>query len=109
MSSSRGDPFRHPIHPAASDSVSDQRLRLRQITDEVMFEIRALTGQDYVNEYWQDAAARCAGSPHNSLARDARAAFLCGCPEARSGVALPDFPQQRHPSGAGCAGSLIVL
>lgn len=43
--------FGRPILPAMSDSVSDQRLRLRQITDEVMFEIRSLTGQDYVNEY----------------------------------------------------------
>ncbi len=43
--------FGRPIHPADSDSVTDTRLRFRQITDEVMFEIRALTGQDYVNEY----------------------------------------------------------
>ena len=43
--------FGRPILPAMSDSVSDQRLRLRQITDEVMFEIRELTGQDYVNTY----------------------------------------------------------
>ncbi len=43
--------FGRPIFPAASDSVSDARLRLRQITDEVMFEIRELSGQDYVNEY----------------------------------------------------------
>ena len=92
--------FGTPIHPAASDSVSDQRLRLRQITDEVMFEIRALTGQDYVNEYAGKTPPPAAQAPHNSLARDARAAFLCGCPEARSGVAPPDFPQQRHPSGA---------
>lgn len=43
--------FGRPIQPAASDSVSDTRMRLRQITDELMFEIRALTGQDYVHEY----------------------------------------------------------
>lgn len=43
--------FGRPIYPAASETVSDTRMRLRQITDEVMFEIRALTGQDYVNEY----------------------------------------------------------
>ena len=29
----------------------DHRLRLRQITDELMYEIRALSGQDYVDEY----------------------------------------------------------
>ena len=43
--------FGRPIRPAASESVSDPRMRLRQITDELMFEIRALTGQSYVNHY----------------------------------------------------------
>ncbi len=43
--------FGRPIHPAESGSITDDRLRFRQITDEVMFEIRALTGQDYVNDY----------------------------------------------------------
>ena len=43
--------FGKPIHPAATDAISDQRLRLRQMIDEVMFEIRELSGQDYVNEY----------------------------------------------------------
>ena len=43
--------FGRPIRPAASSDVADTRLRLRQITDELMFEIRALTGQDYVNTY----------------------------------------------------------
>ncbi|MFT5204265.1 MAG: 1-acyl-sn-glycerol-3-phosphate acyltransferase [Candidatus Aldehydirespiratoraceae bacterium] len=43
--------FGRPIRPAASEDVADTRMRLRQITDELMFEIRALTGQDYVNDY----------------------------------------------------------
>ncbi len=43
--------FGRPIRPAASSDVADTRMRLRQITDELMFEIRALTGQDYVNTY----------------------------------------------------------
>jgi 1-acyl-sn-glycerol-3-phosphate acyltransferase len=43
--------FGPPIRPAASSDVADTRMRLRQITDELMFEIRALTGQDYVNTY----------------------------------------------------------
>jgi 1-acyl-sn-glycerol-3-phosphate acyltransferase len=30
---------------------SDDRLVLRQITDELMYEVRALSGQDYVDEY----------------------------------------------------------
>ena len=59
--------FGTPIHPAASDSVSDQRLRLRQITDEVMFEIRALTGQDYVNEYAGKTPLPAAQAPHTTV------------------------------------------
>jgi 1-acyl-sn-glycerol-3-phosphate acyltransferase len=43
--------FGRPISPAASETVADTRMRLRQITDELMFEIRALTGQSYVNDY----------------------------------------------------------
>ncbi|NDH76317.1 MAG: hypothetical protein EBY52_06210, partial [Actinobacteria bacterium] len=62
----RGAVFGTSIHPAASDSVSDQRLRLRQITDEVMFEIRALTGQDYVNEYAGKTPLAAAQAPHTT-------------------------------------------
>jgi len=43
--------FGRPIRPATASDVADTRMRLRQITDELMFEIRALTGQDYVNTY----------------------------------------------------------
>jgi len=43
--------FGKPIRPINSERISDSRLRLRQMTDELMFEIRALTGQDYVNAY----------------------------------------------------------
>jgi len=43
--------FGRPIHPASSERISDSRLRFRQMTDELMFEIRALTGQDYVDAY----------------------------------------------------------
>ncbi|MEM9519434.1 MAG: lysophospholipid acyltransferase family protein [Actinomycetota bacterium] len=55
--------FGKPIYPAASDAISDQRLRLRQMTDEVMFEIRELSGQDYVNEYANKPAAAVASAP----------------------------------------------
>ncbi|MEQ8839636.1 MAG: lysophospholipid acyltransferase family protein [Acidimicrobiales bacterium] len=43
--------FGKPIRPASAPDVGDTRMQLRQITDELMFEIRALTGQDYVNTY----------------------------------------------------------
>ncbi|MEO0495628.1 MAG: lysophospholipid acyltransferase family protein [Actinomycetota bacterium] len=59
--------FGKPIHPATSDSVSDQRLRLRQITDEVMFEIRDLTGQDYVNEYAGKALPAATQTLHETV------------------------------------------
>jgi 1-acyl-sn-glycerol-3-phosphate acyltransferase len=68
--------FGRPILPATSDGVSDQRLRLRQITDEVMFEIRELTGQDYVNEY--------AGKPLPSLTPTIAEAADPEMPERRS-------------------------
>ncbi len=43
--------FGRPINVARYAQRTDDRLVLRQIIDEVMFEIRALTGQDYVDEY----------------------------------------------------------
>ncbi|MET0148427.1 MAG: lysophospholipid acyltransferase family protein [Acidimicrobiales bacterium] len=52
------DPFRpvwvrigRPVHPGLDpDRMGDHRL-LRQVTDEVMFEIGALSGQTYIDEY----------------------------------------------------------
>ncbi|MCB1014381.1 MAG: 1-acyl-sn-glycerol-3-phosphate acyltransferase [Acidimicrobiales bacterium] len=40
-----------PIDPARYRDRDGERLALRQMIDEVMFEIRALSGQDYVDEY----------------------------------------------------------
>lgn len=40
-----------PIDVTRYQDRADDRLVLRQIIDEVMFEIRALSGQDYVDEY----------------------------------------------------------
>ncbi|HEY2999762.1 MAG TPA: lysophospholipid acyltransferase family protein [Acidimicrobiales bacterium] len=40
-----------PIDPARRGMPGDDRLLLRELTDELMFEIRALTGQEYVDEY----------------------------------------------------------
>ncbi|HEY8546107.1 MAG TPA: lysophospholipid acyltransferase family protein, partial [Acidimicrobiales bacterium] len=37
--------------PGGNGGHGDQRLLLRQITDELMYEIRALSGQEYVDEY----------------------------------------------------------
>jgi 1-acyl-sn-glycerol-3-phosphate acyltransferase len=43
--------FGRPIHVDRYQDRADDRLVLRQIIDEVMYEIRSLTGQDYVDEY----------------------------------------------------------
>jgi 1-acyl-sn-glycerol-3-phosphate acyltransferase len=43
--------FGRPIDPARYADRADDHLVLRQIIDEVMFEIRELTGQEYVDEY----------------------------------------------------------
>ncbi len=43
--------FGRPIDVSRYADRVDDRLVLRQIIDEVMFEIRALSGQDYVDEY----------------------------------------------------------
>ena len=43
--------FGEPIFPSETGSATNQRLQLRHMTDELMFEIKNLTGQEYVNEY----------------------------------------------------------
>lgn len=43
--------FGRPVDPNRYRDRSDERLVLRQIIDEVMFEIRNLSGQDYVDTY----------------------------------------------------------
>jgi 1-acyl-sn-glycerol-3-phosphate acyltransferase len=43
--------FGRPIHASRYAGRTDDRLVLRQIIDEVMYEIRELTGQEYVDEY----------------------------------------------------------
>jgi 1-acyl-sn-glycerol-3-phosphate acyltransferase len=54
--------FGRPIRPASSESISDARMRLRQITDQLMFEIRSLTGQSYVNDYATKATEALGGT-----------------------------------------------
>jgi 1-acyl-sn-glycerol-3-phosphate acyltransferase len=43
--------FGKPIDPSRYADRGDDRMVLRQIIDEVMYEIRELTGQEYVDEY----------------------------------------------------------
>ena len=48
------------MHGEPGGAAADQRLRLRQFTDELMFEIGNLTGQDYVDEYATKGPAKSA-------------------------------------------------
>ena len=48
--------FGEPISPERYLDRLDDRMALRQLTDEVMFEIRRLTGQDYNDSYATSAA-----------------------------------------------------
>ncbi|RMH71551.1 MAG: hypothetical protein D6683_14470, partial [Actinomyces sp.] len=43
--------FGAPLYPSRWSGDADDRLLWRRIIDEVMYEIRALTGQDYVDTY----------------------------------------------------------
>ena len=43
--------FGRPVDPGHYQHVPDDRMLLRQITDEVVYEIRSLTGQEYVDSY----------------------------------------------------------
>jgi 1-acyl-sn-glycerol-3-phosphate acyltransferase len=53
-----------PVRPDRYTSRTGDRLMYRQMIDEVMFEIRALTGQQYVNTYaGKPAEAELAASP----------------------------------------------
>ena len=60
--------FGAPLFGAPSGSATNQRLRLRQLTDELMFEIGNLTGQDYVDEYATKSPAQSA--EHSQTATD---------------------------------------
>lgn len=55
--------FGPPINVARYAHRADDHLVLRQIIDEVMFEIRALTGQEYVDEYATKQAERFPSAP----------------------------------------------
>ena len=50
-----------PIDPAHHSDRADERMVLRQLTDELMYEIRTLSRQEYVDEYAGSGRARDAG------------------------------------------------
>lgn len=53
--------FGRPMHGAPGGPAANQQFRLRQLTDELMFEIGDLTGQDYVDEYATKGSKESAG------------------------------------------------
>jgi 1-acyl-sn-glycerol-3-phosphate acyltransferase len=68
----------------------DNRLLLRQITDEVMYEIRALSGQEYVNEYATRRSDRLPAATAR-IATDGQTRPGGG---SGNGGAAPDRPQR---------------
>ena len=56
--------FGKPIVGEPSGTATNKRLRLRQLTDELMFEIGNLTGQDYVDEYATKRPSQSAEQTH---------------------------------------------
>ena len=62
--------FGRPVDPARFRGRDSERMVLRQMIDEVMFEIRELSGQEYVNEYaTKKAEAIPADTAHVAQAR----------------------------------------
>jgi 1-acyl-sn-glycerol-3-phosphate acyltransferase len=60
--------FGRPIDTTRYGDRQDDRLLLRQITDEVMYEIREMTGQHYVDEYATKKADNYASAPEAKVA-----------------------------------------
>ena len=57
--------FGHPIDPARYTNRGDERSVLRSMIDEVMFEIRELSGQEYLHTYAAKGAAAEAEVPES--------------------------------------------
>ena len=85
---------------------ADDRMVLRQITDEVMFEIRALSGQEYVDSYAtkrsEDLPTETAviGSRHDGDGHDGDGRGPDGADRSAAGGTGPGAPV---PAGAGAA------
>jgi 1-acyl-sn-glycerol-3-phosphate acyltransferase len=87
--------FGRPVDPARYGDRTDDRLVLRQMTDEVMFEIRSLTGQEYVDEY-ASSGRKPAAAPVEGLAP---AEAPAGPAAAGNGAAVPaqvDEPSEQR-------------
>jgi 1-acyl-sn-glycerol-3-phosphate acyltransferase len=75
--------FSKPMRFDRYDSRADDPMVLRQITDEIMFELRELSGQEYVNRYAKRGEAPEEAEPTKVIAVDltgAEAGELVGAP-----------------------------
>lgn len=68
--------FSRPLDFSRFETRRDDPLALRQITDEIMFELRELSGQDYVNSYApKKGADHVVGDPAPAIVRSAPASL----------------------------------
>lgn len=108
--------FGRPINVARYADRADDRLVLRQITDEVMFEISNLSCQEYVDTYATKGAAlkvapeEAEGAEPERIEPPATVAALDGLPHEADVLQFPDrrpaVSDRRHPAtmGAPAAG-----
>lgn len=96
--------FGRPIDVRRYADRVDDRLVLRQIIDEVMYEIRELTGQEYVDEYaTKQAETFPSAAPTNVVSLGGEAAARNGKTSRSSGTLDLDAPGSGSGSGAGGA------
>lgn len=94
--------FGRPIDVSRYADRADDRIVLRQITDEVMFEIRNLSGQEYVDTYATKGAAAQAVPALDGVQRDAE---VIQFPDRRSRRSDPRHPATLDAPAAGFAPS----
>ena len=88
--------FGRPIDPTRYTERSEDRLVLRQIIDEVMYEIRELSGQEYVDEYaTKSKAAAPAPQPEATDVVDLEA----GAPVSTNGHTEPEDQPEHYGEG----------
>lgn len=113
--------FGEPLDFSSYHDQAENRLVQRQVTDEIMFELMRLSGQEYVDEYAAVVKLRLAGKPGNlAAAAEALAAPVpldgtnagsdldaplagpprAGLPHAGAGHLAPDSGKQQDDGGA---------
>lgn len=96
--------FGRPVDPARYGGRADDRMVLRQITDEVVYEIRNLTGQDYVDTY----ASRPAPSTAPTTAPATGPSTAPGPSAEPVAPVVPIRPEVTPPAAAAPRPSVVV-